>query len=409
MKRGLTSAAIAAALLASMPAAAGAQTTPRGTANACPTSTVPDADFWDTAGASHQANIDCIVWWGVTSGNTLVTYAPDAGVTRDQMASFIARTITAAGAELPATSTNHFTDDNGNTHEANINRLAEAGVVNGVGGGRFDPSRVVRRDQMATFLANAYEYIAAVELPADGDSFADTRGNAHEENVRKIVAAGFTAGTGPGAYSPAGTVTRGQMGSFLARLLDKAVADLGAPIPATTQPRLSGVGDDVIRGRIPDNTPAVAIMSHRGENNFIIWAVDGDGERYDLVVNEIGDYDGRGAVNFDRFGRTLAGFNIDADGPWTMRILPASQATRISDSFAGQGDDVLRAGTHAGRIVTITHRGDANFVVWAYDAEANMSDLLVNEIGDYDGRVALPNDTHWLEIRADGEWTFEFE
>lgn len=392
-----------------MPTAALAQSSPRGTGNACPTTVVPDADFWDTGGTSHQGNVDCIVWWGVTQGNSLVTYGPSADVTRDQMASFIARTITAAGVDLPATSTNHFSDDDGNTHEANINRLAEARVVNGVGGGRFDPSRVVRRDQMATFLANAYEHISGTVLPADAEDFDDTEGNAHSENIRKIVAAGFTAGTGPGSYSPAGAVTRGQMGSFIARLLDKAVDDLDTEIPTTAASRLSGTGDDVIRGRIPADAPAIAVLSHRGEGHFAIWAVESDGEEYDLIANEIGDYDGRGTVNFDRYGRTLAGFNISADGPWTMRLVPASDASRVSDSYAGQGDDVLRAATHAGRVVTISHRGEGHFAIWAHDSDAEATDLLVNEIGDYDGTVALPADTHWLEITADGEWTFTFE
>ena len=42
------------------------------------------------------------------------------------MASFLAR-----AANLPATSTDYFSDDEGNTHEANINRIRAAGITTG--------------------------------------------------------------------------------------------------------------------------------------------------------------------------------------------------------------------------------------------------------------------------------------
>lgn len=55
---------------------------------------------------------------------------------------------------------------------------------------------------------------------------------------------------------------------------------------------------------------------------------------------------------------------------------------------------------------TITHRGDANFVVWAYGSGR---DLLVNEIGRYDEESLVPDGTFLFEIKADGACTMTLE
>ena len=98
--------------------------------------------------------IEAIAAVGITLGcneeGTL--YCPGDPVRRDQMASFIAR-----GFDLPATTEDFFPDDEGNTHEDNINRLAAAGVTEGLEDGSFDPTGVVTRAQMGSFLARAME------------------------------------------------------------------------------------------------------------------------------------------------------------------------------------------------------------------------------------------------------------
>jgi hypothetical protein len=58
---------------------------------------------------------------------------------------------------LPATSKDFFTDDEGSRHEANINRIAAAGITAGCGDGRYCPDYRVRRSQAAAFLRNAFD------------------------------------------------------------------------------------------------------------------------------------------------------------------------------------------------------------------------------------------------------------
>ena len=112
----------------------------------------PGGTFTDDDGNIHEGMIEAIAEAGVTAGcNSEGTlYCPDDDVRRDQMASFLARAL-----GLPDSSTDWFTDDDGNTHEANINKIADAGITLGIGGGLYDPSGSVRRDQMASFLARA--------------------------------------------------------------------------------------------------------------------------------------------------------------------------------------------------------------------------------------------------------------
>lgn len=203
---------------------AGAQET------ACPAD-VPSEWFTDTVGNTHRHAIDCIVAWGITQGVAPGRYAPARTVNRAQLASFVARLIENAGGSLPAPSPQGFTDIDGNVHADRINQLAAAGVVQGTTSTTYTPDAAVRRDQMATFLVRAYEHVASTELPDPPSDFPDIDGNAHEDNINRAAAAGFTTGTGDGSFAPRRRVRRDQMGGFLARVLEHLVAEGHAEPP----------------------------------------------------------------------------------------------------------------------------------------------------------------------------------
>jgi hypothetical protein len=108
--------------------------------------------FVDDATSSHQPDINSIAMAGVTHGCATARYCPTPNVSREQMASFLARAL-----GLQPTATDYFTDDEGSPHEHDINRLAAAGVTNGCGGGRYCPGAAVTREQMAAFLHRALD------------------------------------------------------------------------------------------------------------------------------------------------------------------------------------------------------------------------------------------------------------
>ncbi len=71
--------------------------------------------------------------------------------------------VMASFAGVAGAATDHFTDDNGNIHEANINYIADLGITIGCNaeGTLFCPGGDVTRAEMATFLARAFNLPAA--------------------------------------------------------------------------------------------------------------------------------------------------------------------------------------------------------------------------------------------------------
>jgi subtilisin family serine protease len=165
--------------------------------------------FLDADGNKHEAAIEWLLAQGITAGCAPELFCPEGLVTRGQMASFLSRAL-----DLPPTSTDYFGDDDGSTHEANINRLAAAGLTYGCGPDTYCPDGIVSRAQMASFLSRA------LHLPATAsDYFSDDETSSHEAAINRIAAAGLTVGCGPQQYCPAGSVTRAQMATFLYRAL----------------------------------------------------------------------------------------------------------------------------------------------------------------------------------------------
>lgn len=87
---------------------------------------------------------------GITVGCAPDLFCTSNAVTREQMASFLARAL-----ELPGASSDVFTDDDASAHEADINRIAQAAITGGCAPARFCPSAPVSRGQMAAFLHRA--------------------------------------------------------------------------------------------------------------------------------------------------------------------------------------------------------------------------------------------------------------
>jgi uncharacterized protein len=101
-----------------------------------------------------------------------------------------------------------------------INWLAELGVTTGVSADRFVPGGRVTRQQMASFIARAHVALG-VDLPDPSSPtvFTDTTliAPVHRGNVLTLHAAGVVQGRTDGTYDPGGLVTRGQMSGFIVR------------------------------------------------------------------------------------------------------------------------------------------------------------------------------------------------
>jgi hypothetical protein len=195
--------------------------------SACP-DRVPSAGFADASG-TFEREIDCVAWWDVAQG-TGSGFEPRRDVTREQMATFVARMVRESGGSFAQPGRSPFSDVRGGTHADNILQLELAGIVQGVTPTEYAPSRPVTRGQMASFLARAWEHRVGQPLPSGSNGFRDVSGT-HADNITRIARAGITQGTASGDYEPDAPVTRGQMAAFLARMLAKLVADGHAERP----------------------------------------------------------------------------------------------------------------------------------------------------------------------------------
>lgn len=108
--------------------------------------------FSDDDDSVHEDNINRLFEAGVTSGcGSGDGFCPEDLLNRGQMAVFLARALnlTESGADV-------FGDDDGTPYEGAINALADAGITDGCLDGRYCPYWRVTRDQMASFLARAF-------------------------------------------------------------------------------------------------------------------------------------------------------------------------------------------------------------------------------------------------------------
>jgi hypothetical protein len=148
--------------------------------NRADATTVP---FTDISTSHFRADIEWLYAHGVTHGCAADLYCPGRLVTRGQMASFMVRLF-----DLPQTSRDFFTDDTASIHEANINRLAASGITSGCAASKFCPDGHVSRAQMASLLARAM----ALSAGATTNYFDDDDASPHEANINRVARAGIS-------------------------------------------------------------------------------------------------------------------------------------------------------------------------------------------------------------------------
>ena len=232
----------------------------------------------------HTENIRRLAAAGIVQGGPgglpSGQYGPALSVTRAQMASFVARTLSyVRGSELTAREDYFVDDESSAVHEPNINALANAAVAVGDGRSRFAPEQPVLRGQMAGFLARGLALLQA-----------------------------------NGTIKPLDPIAKMQVlgiNDFHGRL-DPPPAD--AAVQTSVAGRLGGVVDQ-LRGELP-NTAFVSAGDNIGASPFLS-AVAQDNPTLD-VLNTMGlDVSAVGNHEFDRGFADLAGRVRDrADFPY---------------------------------------------------------------------------------------------
>lgn len=149
---------------------------------------------------------------------------------------------------------------------------------------------------------------------------------------------------------------------------------------------------------------AVVESRYNGSSNFVVALQDSQGQMIDLLVNEIGTYSGKSFVWIEETGDYY--FNINGNqGKWEIKVMqyrPLDLPTLPGD-LSGTGDDVIFFEIDQGSYqLSFSHNGESNFVVFM-----NGYDLLVNEIGSYEGSQRYgfeESNVYVFVVKADGDW-----
>ena len=144
----------------------------------------------------------------------------DATVTQAQTSTESDATVRPLASACEDASTSRFGDrSRAGIHAAALDCVAWWNVASGFPDGTFRPAGTVTRGQMASFITSTI-LAAGGQLPAPGAAFADTAGTVHRRPIERLATAGVVSGFSDGSYQPGEPVTRGQMASFLIGVLD---------------------------------------------------------------------------------------------------------------------------------------------------------------------------------------------
>jgi hypothetical protein len=184
---------------------------------------------------AHSDAIACLRDKGITLGHTASTFQPGTNLSRGQLASFLVRTLEVAGLALPEATRDHFSDLEGSAHRDAVNRLAQAGILRG--SGAFGVNGKADRAEMAEHTAAALRH-AGVLKRTGHDYFLDDEGLAAEQAINDLAHAGVAAGRVPGEFAPTSLLRRDQMATFLARALDLIANGGSEPEGRPEKPRV---------------------------------------------------------------------------------------------------------------------------------------------------------------------------
>lgn len=182
---------------------------------------VNGAYFGDAQGHWAQNDIAYAASQGWVTGTAAGRFDPDDVLTRAQAAAILTRALLPG--ETAAAGASGFADvPAGHWASEAIALAKQAGIVDGVGGGRFRPDAPVSRAEMAAMLARALKLDTSKEATA---AFADVRPDSWAYPfIRTLTAQGVLQGYAPGLFRPDDSVSRAETAALMTRLASSIAA-----------------------------------------------------------------------------------------------------------------------------------------------------------------------------------------
>lgn len=177
---------------------------------------LPFADVTDSAWYANAVRY--VYENGIMSGTSDTQFMPNATLTRAMLAQ-----ILYAMEDAPASGSGSFADvSDGAWYAGAVSWAASAGIVSGVGDGRFAPEQSISREQFALIL---YRYAQYKQMEIGGS--ADLSGYADQDGISSwarealswAVGQGLLSGKGDGILDPGGGATRAEVAQILQNFL----------------------------------------------------------------------------------------------------------------------------------------------------------------------------------------------
>ena len=435
---------------------------------ACSGPAMAAAGFADIDGLGAEDAINCLAYYGITTGKTADMFDPGSDVTRSQMALFLSRAAKLMGVDLMGGDGDADFGDIADLDAERSNAiisLARNGILAGRSSMAFEPDAAITRAEMAVALVALLDHTpgALVMKNSDGeyllgaapgtrpdDHFADARASQPRHVDDAISAAyelGITTGTTASTFDPNGTVPRKNMASFIVRAMAHSnlrpagvtafvdgakitVSVRGADLaPIVNQPVDAFMADVAHESRAlkADGTcSSRATLVDGGKKceidggdpvtetngNVELAAIDpvGDGKTVWIWIGDIGD----------KFGN-------DTEGVLEVSVEKGAEERPAANSVAASTDltkqpgvtppmDVARV--HFGTTVTVTLQLKGGEAGDLKDADPPAGDptkynVLVEWVGADDGNLSdntvVRSTTVPVTIGSDGSATFEID
>lgn len=275
-------------------------------------------------GAWYLDAVVDLVSRGIMGGKTTNTFAPTDTLTREEFVTMMARTALSEG-ELNEYRYRGKFSDVPQSHWSNryINWATEAKVVNGVGGGRFNPTAQLTRQDMAV-MVNNFAKSTGLELPVTNSPqlFLDYRSIAGYavDSVTACQRAGIITGYSDLTFQPWGNAKRQEAAKMYSRFLKLAV-------PAGYKliyKRINGVAVSAVEFDPDQFTAGIALGNDRVRG----------AENVQSMVNRTGAKIAVNAAFFDMSTYAPYGTMIDGGGLITTfnRYSPAKSAITMDSS-----------------------------------------------------------------------------
>ncbi|MFB9274542.1 Ig-like domain-containing protein [Cohnella cellulosilytica] len=180
------------------------------------------ASFTDMTSHWARNDVTLLASKFIVTGESNKLYAPGKNITRADFAEFVARGIGLDGDRNAATRFSDITVTNSSA--AFIGAVSKAGIVEGGTDGKFRPSAAITREEMATMLVRAMNYVG-VQTPASStalNAFKDrTKVSGWAKTGMEIcVTAGLIQGTNIKMINPQSNATRAEAAIMLKRFLE---------------------------------------------------------------------------------------------------------------------------------------------------------------------------------------------